>query len=87
MVTIVNNKNPVIYGYCVSDEEMEIEVALQKLIDNGVYMMDIRKIIDHFMLNYSPGDMVSMEKVVEELKQLSFNLYLTNGGEDDYDDD
>jgi len=39
------------------------------------------------MLNYSPGDMVSMEKVVEELKQLSFDLYLTNGGEDDYDDD
>ena len=46
-------------------------------------MMDIRKVIDHFMLNYSPGDMVSMEKVVEDLKQLSFDLYLTNEGEDE----
>jgi len=46
-------------------------------------MMDIRKIINHFMINYSPGDMVSMEKVVEDLKQLSFDLYLTNQGEDD----
>lgn len=46
-------------------------------------MMDIRKVIDHFMINYSPGDMVSMEQVVEELKQLSFDLYLTNEGEDE----
>ena len=46
-------------------------------------MMDIRKVIDHFMINYSPGDMVSMEKVVEELKQLSFDLYLTNEDEDE----
>ena len=46
-------------------------------------MMDIRKIIDHFMLNYSPGDMVNIEKVVEDLKQLSFDLYLTNEGEDE----
>ncbi len=46
-------------------------------------MMDIRKVIDHFMINYSPGDMVSMEKVVEDLKQLSFDLYLTNEGEDE----
>lgn len=48
-------------------------------------MMDIRKVIDHFMINYSPGDMVSMEKVVEDLKQLSFDLYLTNEGEDEID--
>ena len=46
-------------------------------------MMDIRKIIDHFMLNYSPGDMVNIEKVVDELKQLSFDLYLTNEDEDE----
>lgn len=46
-------------------------------------MMDIRKVIDHFMLNYSPGDMVSMESVVEELKKLRFDLYLTNEGEDE----
>ena len=46
-------------------------------------MMDIRKIIDHFMLNYSPGDMVNIEKVVEDLKQLSFDLYLTNEDEDE----
>ena len=35
------------------------------------------------MINYSPGDMVSMEKVVEDLKQLSFDLYLTNEDEDE----
>ena len=46
-------------------------------------MIDIRKVIDHFMINYSPGDMVSMEKVVEDLKQLSFDLYLTNEDEDE----
>ena len=46
-------------------------------------MMDIRKIIDHFMFNYSPGDMVNIEHVVEELKKLSFDLYLTNEGEDE----
>ena len=46
-------------------------------------MMDMRKVIDHFMINYSPGDMVKIEKVVEDLKQLSFDLYLTNGGEDE----
>lgn len=46
-------------------------------------MMDIRKIIDHFMLNYSPGDMVDIQHVVEELKQLQFDLYLTNEGEDE----
>ena len=46
-------------------------------------MMDIRKVIDHFMINYSPGDRVSIEKVVEDLKQLSFDLYLTNEGEDE----
>jgi len=45
--------------------------------------MDMRKVIDHFMINYSPGDMVSMEKVVEDLKQLSFDLYLTNEDEDE----
>jgi len=27
----VNNKNSVIYGYCVSDNEMHLEVALQNL--------------------------------------------------------
>ena len=48
-------------------------------------MMDIRKVIDHFMINYSPGDRVSIEKVVEDLKQLSFDLYLTNEGEDEID--
>ena len=48
-------------------------------------MMDIRKIIEHFMFNYSPGDMVNIEHVVEELKQLSFSLYLTNEGEEDYE--
>ena len=48
-------------------------------------MMDIRKVIDHFMINYSPGDIVSMEKVVEDLKQLSFDLYLTNEDEDEYE--
>ena len=46
-------------------------------------MIDIRKVIDHFMINYSPGDMVSMEKVVEDLKQWSFDLYLTNEDEDE----
>ena len=46
-------------------------------------MIDMRKVIDHFMINYSPGDMVNMEKVVEDLKQLSFDLYLTNEGEDE----
>lgn len=46
-------------------------------------MMDIRKVIDHFMFNYSPGDMVNIEHVVEELKKLSFDLYLTNEGEDE----
>ena len=46
-------------------------------------MIDIRKVIDHFMINYSPGDMVNIEKVVEDLKQLSFDLYLTNKGEDE----
>jgi len=30
----VNNKNPVIYGYCVSDNVMHTEVALQSLKDN-----------------------------------------------------
>ena len=45
--------------------------------------MDIRKVIDHFMFNYSPGDMVNIEHVVEELKKLSFDLYLTNQGEDE----
>lgn len=45
--------------------------------------MDMRKVIDHFMINYSPGDMVKIEKVVEDLKQLSFDLYLTNEGEDE----
>ena len=34
MDTTVNNKNPVIYGHCVSDEEMYFEVALQNLRDN-----------------------------------------------------
>ena len=29
-----NNKYPVMYGYCVSDNEMHIEVALQSLRDN-----------------------------------------------------
>lgn len=29
-----NNKKPVIYGYCVSDNEMHLEVALQNLRDN-----------------------------------------------------
>ncbi len=29
-----NNKKPVIYGYCVADEEMYFEVALQNLRDN-----------------------------------------------------
>ena len=48
-------------------------------------MIDMRKVIDHFMINYSPGDMVNMEKVVEDLKQLSFDLYLTNEGEDEYE--
>jgi hypothetical protein len=45
-------------------------------------MIDMRKVIEHFMLNYNPGDMVSMEDIVEELKKLSFDLYLTNKGED-----
>lgn len=49
-------------------------------------MMDIRKIIDHFMINYSPGDKVSIEEVVEGLKRLSFDLYLTNEGEEDEDE-
>lgn len=51
-------------------------------------MMDIRKVIDHFMLNYNPGDMVSMEDVVEELKKLSWQSYLINTGEDkdEYED-
>jgi len=46
-------------------------------------MIDMRKVINHFMINYSPGDMVNIEHVVEELKQLSFDLYLTNKGEDE----
>lgn len=29
-----NNKYPVSYGYCVSDDEMYFEVALQNLRDN-----------------------------------------------------
>lgn len=34
MGTIVNNnKYPVMYGYCVSDNEMHLEVALQNLRD------------------------------------------------------
>jgi hypothetical protein len=34
MGTIVNNnKHPVSYGYCVSDNEMHLEVALQNLRD------------------------------------------------------
>ena len=34
MGTIVNNnKYPVLYGYCVSDNEMHLEVALQNLRD------------------------------------------------------
>jgi len=34
MGTIVNNnKYPVSYGYCVSDNEMHIEVAIQNLRD------------------------------------------------------
>jgi len=34
MDTIVNNnKYPVTYGYCVSDNEMHLEVALQNLRD------------------------------------------------------
>ena len=28
-----NNKYPVSYGYCVSDDEMHLEVALQNLRD------------------------------------------------------
>jgi hypothetical protein len=35
------------------------------------------------MFNYSPGDMVNIQHVVEELKQLQFDLYLTNEGEDE----
>jgi len=35
------------------------------------------------MFNYSPGDMVNIEHVVEELKKLRFDLYLTNEGEDE----
>ena len=31
--TVNNNKYPVMYGYCVSDNEMHIEVALQNLRD------------------------------------------------------
>lgn len=34
MVMTVNNKYPVMYGYCVSDNEMYMEVALQSLRDN-----------------------------------------------------
>lgn len=34
MVMTVNNKYPVMYGYCVSDNEMHTEVALQSLRDN-----------------------------------------------------
>ena len=34
MVMTVNNKYPVTYGYCVSDNEMHTEVALQSLRDN-----------------------------------------------------
>jgi len=41
-------------------------------------MMDIRKIIDHFMLSYSPGDMVNIEDIVNELILLGNNEYLTN---------
>jgi len=29
-----NNKYPVLYGYCVSDDEMHLEVAIQNLRDN-----------------------------------------------------
>jgi len=39
--------------------------------------MDIRKIIDHFMLTYSPGDMVDIERIVDELRLLGNNEYLT----------
>ncbi len=31
--TVNNNKNPVIYGYCVSDDEMHSEVAIANLRD------------------------------------------------------
>ena len=33
MVMTVNNKYPVMYGYCVSDDEMHLEVAIQNLRD------------------------------------------------------
>lgn len=32
-MTVNNNKYPVSYGYCVSDDEMHLEVALQNLRD------------------------------------------------------
>ena len=33
-MTVNNNKYPVMYGYCVPDNEMHMEVALQNLRDN-----------------------------------------------------
>jgi len=47
MGTTVNNKNPIIYGYCVSDEEMYFEVALQNLRDNiALLKQEISKLED-----------------------------------------
>jgi len=36
-------------------------------------MINIRKIIDHCILNYSPGDMVDIEDIINELRHLSDN--------------
>jgi len=33
-------------------------------------MLDIKQILDHLMINYSPGDRVDINHIVKELKKL-----------------
>ena len=33
-------------------------------------MIGIREVIDHLMSSYSPGDMIEIEEIVEQLKSL-----------------
>lgn len=36
-------------------------------------MLDIKQILDHLMINYSPGDKVDINRIVKELKTLGKN--------------
>lgn len=77
MDTTANNEYPNIYGYCISDDEMKEEAALNS------NLVDIRKVIDYLQLNYLPGDMVNIDDIIKELKYIDFELYLQTSDEDE----